>query len=74
MHPSMFLCMQRADLHGRAQDVLKRKLNVTLPDLEMPEVRLGSKMQHRSQDSGSRCFPVTACYGAGMHCLAQLLH
>ena len=36
-HPGL-LCVQRADLHGRAQDVLKRKLNVTLPELEMPEV------------------------------------
>ena len=34
----ILLCMQRADLHGRAQDVLKRRLNVTLPELEMPEV------------------------------------
>lgn len=34
------LYMQRADLHGRAQDVLKRRLNVTLPELEMPEVHL----------------------------------
>lgn len=32
------LSAQRADLHGQAQDVLKRKLNVTLPELEMPEV------------------------------------
>jgi hypothetical protein len=44
--------VQRADLHGRAQDVLKRRLNVTLPELEMPEVLFFlvaiSKTQKRS--------------------------
>lgn len=53
--------MQRADLHGRAQDVLKRKLNVTLPELEMPEVL-------------SCCVAVDSIAGGQLPTLGRVLH
>ncbi len=34
----MPLAPQRANLNGRVQDVLKTKLNVTLPELKTPDV------------------------------------
>ena len=52
------LCVQRADLHGRAQDVLKRKLNVTLPELEMPEVLFFSRsrpLRHFADSNVVKC-------------------